>query len=192
MPINWNTVQTAAATAGVVTLLVEYVAKPRMEARKERILAAHRSRRELLDLIADLTQSAGVIGTEIPTGADRKLQDKIRDERRRQLERLETKAIDLFDNVNTRYSASYVGPIRDQVVAYASCVYGILLSPMSQRRKAELITSLGEAMIGILAPNWWRPTRHSEARTKLSALIADAETPPDDKRNTAALEPDTR
>lgn len=188
MPINWDTVQTAAATAGVVTLMVEYVAKPRLEARKERILAAHRSRRELFDLIADLTQSAGVIGTEIPSGADRKLQERIRDERRRQLERLETKAIDLFDNVNTRYSASYVGSIRDQVVAYASCVYGVVLSPRSQQRKAELIKGLGEAMIGILAPQWWRPTRHAEARAQLTALIADAEAPPNGERGTPALE----
>lgn len=38
--INWDTVSTAGATALVVTLAVEYVAKPRLEARKEAILDA--------------------------------------------------------------------------------------------------------------------------------------------------------
>jgi hypothetical protein len=178
MSVNWATVETAAVTAGVVTMLVEYAAKPRLEARKERILAAHRHRRDLLHLIADLTQSAIFLSEEIPAGADPQLQDRFRAERQRQTERLQAKTIELFDNVNTRYSASYVGPIRNRVIAYASCVFGVVISPRSRHRKAEIIGGLGEAILGILSPQWWRPDRLHDARTRLAELIADAETPP--------------
>lgn len=37
----------SALTAALVTLIIEYAAKPRLEARKDRIVAASRSRREL-------------------------------------------------------------------------------------------------------------------------------------------------
>jgi len=51
-----SVIQTALISAGVaafVTLLIEYFAKPALEARKERILANHRRRREALDRIDD-------------------------------------------------------------------------------------------------------------------------------------------
>ncbi|MEU4775535.1 hypothetical protein [Micromonospora sp. NPDC023644] len=48
--INWDTVATsvvaAALTAVFVTLAIEYFAKPRLEARKERILQYHKARRD--------------------------------------------------------------------------------------------------------------------------------------------------
>ncbi len=52
--MNWRTVLISAAVAAVTTLLIEYLAKPRLEARKERIVKRQRLRRQLK---ADLTRA---------------------------------------------------------------------------------------------------------------------------------------
>jgi hypothetical protein len=69
--INWDTVSTAGATALVVTLVVEYVAKPRLEARKEAILDALRSRREVQALVLRMTVAAQRYAEDMPDGVDR-------------------------------------------------------------------------------------------------------------------------
>jgi len=46
-----QTVLVSALTAAVVTMLIEYAAKPYLEVRKERILDAHRTRRDLISRI---------------------------------------------------------------------------------------------------------------------------------------------
>jgi hypothetical protein len=53
------TLALSAMTAGFVTLLIEYAAKPRLDARKERILERHRSVRHLQDAIRLLTARLG-------------------------------------------------------------------------------------------------------------------------------------
>lgn len=52
-----------AITAGTITFLIEYAAKPRLEARKERILLAHRQKRELRKSLEDL--ESRIIGYRI-------------------------------------------------------------------------------------------------------------------------------
>jgi hypothetical protein len=43
--VHWTPILSSAVTAVFVTLLVEYLAKPRLEARKDRILEGMRARR---------------------------------------------------------------------------------------------------------------------------------------------------
>lgn len=58
LPVQAQTALISAVTAAVITMVVEYLAKPGLEARKDRILEVHRARREtatqLLNLIASL------------------------------------------------------------------------------------------------------------------------------------------
>jgi hypothetical protein len=56
-----STVVSAVLTALLTTLLVEYFAKPWLDARKERILEDHRRRRDLQRLLVDLAVRRGVI-----------------------------------------------------------------------------------------------------------------------------------
>lgn len=51
-----QTVFISALTAGAVTLLIEYVAKPRLEVRKDRVLEAHRLRREFMTRLLQFIQ----------------------------------------------------------------------------------------------------------------------------------------
>lgn len=85
--VDWNTVRTAGATAVFVTLAVEYIAKPRMEARKERILEDARLRRDLVTAIMDLTLSAAILITDVPADASAEVKQTLREERRRHYER---------------------------------------------------------------------------------------------------------
>ncbi|GAA4884537.1 hypothetical protein H7X46_23645 [Pseudonocardia sp. C8] len=64
LPAQAQTALISAVTAAVITMLVEYLAKPGLEARKDRILEVHRARREtatqLLNLIASLHNLYGL------------------------------------------------------------------------------------------------------------------------------------
>lgn len=56
-----GTIVSAVITAVLTTLVVEYAAKPQLEARKERILDIWRRRRELQRRLTDLSLYVGVI-----------------------------------------------------------------------------------------------------------------------------------
>ena len=62
-----------ALVAAFVTLLIEYVAKPRLEARKERILERHRDTRALVRAYGDVERRLGAFLAlrEMPEHADR-------------------------------------------------------------------------------------------------------------------------
>lgn len=62
--VDAATILTSAGVAGTVTLLVEYAAKPHLEARKERILDRHRRRRETIARIGDVALAAEVAERE--------------------------------------------------------------------------------------------------------------------------------
>jgi hypothetical protein len=101
--IDWSTVTTAAATAlvvtSVVTVSVEYLAKPRLEARKERILDQLRARRALIALIVDLTFSADAVAVDVPKDADAAARERILAERRRHYVRMGELTLELSDHV---------------------------------------------------------------------------------------------
>jgi hypothetical protein len=71
--INWSTVWTAGATALFVTLAIEYVAKPRLEARKEQILDALRARGEVKALVTRMSFAAMRYVQDLPDGVDSQL-----------------------------------------------------------------------------------------------------------------------
>lgn len=64
LPVQAQTALISALTAVVITMIVEYFAKPGLEARKDRILDTHRARREtatqLLNLTANLPNLYGL------------------------------------------------------------------------------------------------------------------------------------
>lgn len=59
--ILWASILASAVVAGFVTILIEYLAKPRLEARKERILDAYRQEREALRGLRRAVQRAGIM-----------------------------------------------------------------------------------------------------------------------------------
>ncbi|MEV0286309.1 MULTISPECIES: hypothetical protein [unclassified Kribbella] len=61
-----STVIVSALTSAAVALGVDWTVKPRLEARKERLLAAHRARSTVLRCLTIILVAAAKLGTETP------------------------------------------------------------------------------------------------------------------------------
>lgn len=173
--ISWDTVVTAAATAVFVTLAVEYFAKPRLEARKERILDALRARRELLTLITRLSISARMYAARLPDSAARDLQRVWDAERNRQYQLMHEQALQLSDNV-ARFANSYPRQLDDVLMGYAFAVHGIVLSMRPRHQKAELIADLAipiATAIEVPRPWPWRLWRMARAQIEVRRKLAE-------------------
>ena len=86
----YNYVLISALTAAVVALGIELIAKPRMDARKERILEDHRSRLRFEARLLRITvMSATWEQFEMPPGASDETRRKLEDEQARTLLQLD-------------------------------------------------------------------------------------------------------
>lgn len=181
--INWDTVVTSGLTAVIVTLTIEYAAKPRLEARKERILDQLRARRELLAAITKLTLSAQMYREELPSSAPQDLQRVWADERRRHFDDLQQQARQLLDDT-PRYAQAYHHRFHDVLIGYATTVHAIVTSMRQKHRKATLIADLGIPVATALEvpPRWqiWNVVRMYSAQQQVRralAKIGDDSTP---------------
>jgi hypothetical protein len=172
--INWNIVATSAATAIIVTLAIEYFAKPRLEARKERILELLRARRELLSVITKLSLSAKMYGEDLPATAPQDLRRAWRDERDRHYQALQQQSRQLMDDV-ARYAHAYPRQLDDVLIGYATTVHGIMLSMRPRRRKAAHIADLGTPVATALEvpPRWkiWSFVRMTSAQQQVRQML---------------------
>jgi hypothetical protein len=178
MAIEWRTVATAVVTAVLVTLVVEYLVKPGLEARKEGHLTTARNRRALLVAILDLAMAAQIVSAELPGEAAWALQRAFREERERHYGRLRTLAMEMFDNLG-RYAQAYPWPYRDEPVAFVMCLYGVMISTRPKRRQAEIILGLAQVAARVFDPSIRRPSEWQLARAQLAKLISETEMPAD-------------
>lgn len=176
--INWNTVATSAATAIIVTLVIEYFAKPRLEACKERILGVGRTRQEVLAVITKLSIVAKMYGDDLPATAPHDLQRRVKEEKDRLYQALEQQARQLIDDV-ARYAGAYSGRFRDLLIAYAGSAHGVMLSMRPRQRKAAHLAALGAPIAAALdvPPTWqpWAWVRMVLAQEKVARTIAEIE-----------------
>jgi hypothetical protein len=177
--INWDTVATSATTALVVTLAVEYAAKPRLEARKERILDGLRTRRQLNAAVVTLAQAANFILIQIPSDAEPAVRERFKTERHRHYERMRQLVQDLFDDAG-RHAGVYTWPVRDLVLGYLTCIEGVVLSPRTQHRQAEIIRGLAGPVAMVLDGPRWQAVARVRAVGELRRLITETEQPPTD------------
>lgn len=168
--INWDTVATSAITALTVTLATEYVAKPRLEARKERILAALRSRRELSAALTAIALPAAFLAVDMPTDAEPQARDSLRAERRRQYERMRDQAQTLMDNMDRHASTFHSMPMK-LVMEYIGTVHGVMLSARTQHDKAKYIHNLSLQMALILDGRWWQIVARLRALQKFQQMV---------------------
>ncbi|WP_020386952.1 hypothetical protein [Kribbella catacumbae] len=172
--INWDTVVTAGATAVFVTLAIEYLVKPRMEARKERYFGILRARQELLTVITKLTLAAKMYGEDLPATARTDLQRVWNAERDRQYEVLQSQSRALMDDV-ARFAQAYPGQFRETLIAYVTTVHGIMLSMRPRHRKATQIADLGIPITTALEvpPGWkiWALVRMALAHEKVHRML---------------------
>ncbi|MGW0503213.1 hypothetical protein [Micromonospora sp. NPDC003241] len=167
--INWDTVATSAVTALVVTLAVEYAAKPWLEARKERILGALRSRRELSAAITGVALPAAFLSIDMPKDAKGEVRESLLAERKRQYERLRDQAQALVDSMD-RHASTFFGPSMNLVITYISTVQGVMLSTRTRHDKARLIHDLSKQIAMVLDGRWWQAPARMRAMWELDRL----------------------
>ncbi len=181
--INWDTVATAAVTAVVVTLLVEYAAKPRLEARKERIVAAVRTRRELVELLVSIGVTAQHLGHELPAGREPEVVSIVRKQRARNYEQMETAIMRVFDDIG-RYAAVYPARLQEVLSAYLGCVVGVVISRRSQHAQARIVADFAPLITTAMQPpRLWRVRGWVRSVDAVQAMVRQVE---QDSEETAA------
>ncbi|WP_338741924.1 hypothetical protein [Actinomadura luteofluorescens] len=136
------TVGTAAITAWVTGLIIA----PRIEARKARILAAHKDRDQFSDsVLTILACCARLEAVEIPPEASASIRRSLLVERQRWLKQIEDATCWLVDNTH-RWAGTYVGfgGYRDLVLRYAAAVRFVFLSERSKADKVVILRELTE------------------------------------------------
>ncbi|GAA1290432.1 hypothetical protein Psi02_15390 [Planotetraspora silvatica] len=175
--INWDTVTTSAITALIVALSVEYFAKPRLEARKERILELLRGRRELKAALISMSVATSILTIELSLDMKPAAYQALRDEQTRQYQRLWEQIQQMVDNIG-RYAGPYVWKARDLVIQYVLCLYTVMMSTRTRAEKAATIQSLIKPMAAVMdaAPPWffWRMPAQIRAWGEVNRLIAAA------------------
>jgi hypothetical protein len=175
--INWDTVTTSAVTALLVTLAVEYAAKPRLEVRKERILAAHRTRREVPEMIAAIAISAGTfLAVSEPKGMKGDERDAFITERNRQYERLRIRVQDAADNID-RHGRTFTDRPMMLVMGFIGTAQGIMLSTRTRHDKARMVYDMSRQAATALDGRWW-PAR-TRASWELQRLVEASQEPGD-------------
>ncbi|WP_219505298.1 hypothetical protein [Nonomuraea ceibae] len=177
--MNLEPVLVAAAVSLVVTLGIEYVAKPRLEARKERILEAMRARRDLLSRVAVVAMTATAAAADIPDEASSEVQDKIRAEQARQFDRLEGEVLGLADDAG-RYLSTFAGPVRTLIGDYLFVQRGVLMSERSRSEQcAQVLELAGQMALVLGGPRWrfWIRLKGWQALTQTLAGLKGAGEP---------------
>lgn len=164
-----------AIAGGLVALMFEYLAKPRLEARKERILRAVRNRDELLGHLIAI----GVVARQLATDTPKDLAPGVREgfllEQQRAYQRLNETTHVLYDRMGD-LAGSYAWLPRDLIIRYMIVMRGLLMSDRTRHAKAKETSAITEPLAGYLTlvPLWapWRNIRRAKALLEANAKIA--------------------
>ncbi|MBB4931829.1 hypothetical protein F4561_002649 [Lipingzhangella halophila] len=171
-----------AAVAGVVTLLIEWIAKPRLEARKERILAAHQGRFEVLKSCVHISAKLAMLRHNEVSSPETwpEIQRTLRDAR----SDLETLAHRIEEQLPLLYFTDRTETI--SVVAWFSgLVRGSAVSQKWHAEVAEQLTGPAVWTTDMLQlPRW--TIAHRRARREVWRLMKAEDRGPGDEETTPA------
>ena len=175
---GWGGLGGVVLTTVVTTLVVEYLVKPRLEARKERILQVFKVRAEFLERVVTMSLAAEAILLEPPPDSRQDLRNALQAQRDRQYGRLQDMTQELVDNAG-RYGAAFGWPIMNETLfPYIFCMHGVMLSSRARSVKATVVRAFGKPIVNALEkPPWWRILRPVFATRQVKVLIARAEDP---------------
>lgn len=146
------TVLVSASVSGVVALAIEYVAKPRLEARKEELLELHRRRRELNAILLRLTTLSAMWAPYIAMRAS--VLDSEIDRARGQIDEMTRK---MWDDIEW-YAGTFAGVAppgrpspRDIVIQYILGARAIYLSDIPEADKFRILGEISEPLQVTLA-----------------------------------------
>ena len=169
MPSAIGTVLIAALTSGVVALGIEWLFKPRLEARKERLLELHRKRRTFAtQMITIMTTIAKWSAVEPrPGGMSDAFADRLARDRETAEQQLENITKAMNDEIFDVAAAYATQRIRNLVIRYIFMVRLVLLSDRSQVEQWSILQSLTQPAYTWLFRRSWRFISRSKAMLQL-------------------------
>jgi hypothetical protein len=191
-----TTVLVSALVSGGVAVGLEMVAKPRLEARKDRILAASKGRADFERRLLRLEIVCGLWETfEYPSGISMKGRQLIASEKKRSFSQVEDITRGLVDDLGF-YALTYLGvnlpglkaSTPELISRYVFAVRAISLSSRPPEVKARSIRPLTEAIRLALFGSKWHLRARINALHRLPGLLRevsawDDSVTPQDERN---------
>lgn len=161
-----STVIVSALTSGVVALGLEWLVKPRLEARKTVFLELYRKREMFRsNMMTILLNIAKWSNFEEPAGLAEPVRQRLNEDRRNAIQRIDD-AIRAMNNDVGDVALSHLGQrIQKLIAGYISAVYLVQLSDRSRTEKWKIIGNLTE-----LAYNW-RFARYWRFGTRTKAMF---------------------
>jgi hypothetical protein len=172
---HWaSTVLVSALTSGVVALGIEWLAKPRLEARKERLLQVHRARQtfqaNVVRLLADSVRVSTAAALPLPRDLKAEVRRAARGEVSRAAQRIDDATKEMADKLED-YALSYgTARARDLVVGYVAVARGVQLSDRTQVEKAEILREISAPLNTLLFGGWRFRSRY-RALMELPAVL---------------------
>lgn len=174
-----STVLISALVSGVVAIGIELVAKPRMDARKERILNDHRNRRKFEDNLLRLRVMSGMwTESDYPENLTVEQRERVEGEIERTIQRMDDVTREMVDDLGF-YALTYLNvriPRVDTTMPklisrYAYAVRGVQLSERSFKVKAKILHELTVPIHTYLFGSKWHPSRRINALVELPKLL---------------------
>jgi hypothetical protein len=174
-----STILTSAAVSGAVAIGIEWIVKPRMDARKERILNDIGSRRKFENNLLRLRIASGMWARyEYPPNMSEEAKGIIDAERERAFQQIGDATRDLIDDLGF-YALTYVGvriprlntTIPEMISRYAFAVRGVYLSKRAYKDKAQIIEELTMPIYAYLFGKRWHPVRRTKAMLEIPNVL---------------------
>jgi len=188
-----STILTSALVSGAVAIGFEVVAKPRLDARKERILTYFRSRQQFESNLQRLRVTSGLWSNyEYPSDISEESRKQLDGERERGFQRMDDVSKELVDDLGF-YSLTYFGKnlprldtsIPALISRYVFAVRGILLSKRTPEAKAKAVYELTEPMHSSLFGGRWHLVKRAKAPFGLLEVLRKYESPDSSGSNQA-------
>lgn len=177
-----STFLVAMATSAATTLVVDYALRPRLEARKTRILAVHAHRDEFSSHVLALMVNCSRLKETQDVDQNLELAGLL-PERERWRSKIDESTLWLIDNMEL-YALSYVraGGIQELLTRYAPAARGVWLSERNEADKIELLLEMSGLVKEYFFPSWWRAAQMPDRKKKLISVLArvggDPDAPP--------------
>lgn len=176
--IDWGTVATALATAGAMTMTVQYFAKPRLDVRTHRTVEMVRVRQQLVESLISIYTSASSAAEPLPEDLDDEVRATFAAEQERQYGRMQEACRDLFDNAG-KYVAAYPGKGNRTLIQNGiETLYGVaVMSPPTRPRQVETVTEVAQALAEFAAARRVIMDAYQavHAAMRLRGLVAEAQ-----------------
>jgi hypothetical protein len=171
----------AALTSAVVALGIEWLAKPRLDARKERILSARRARDAFgsrllqIEVLAALWKDLPPVPAPAASQAERQ---RLRAERDRTMDQVGDITAAMFDELGS-YALTHasmpvpggVGPMPIFIARYVTLARGIAISDRTAVDKLRTLHDMTSPLRICLFGSAWHPVRRIRALATLPSLL---------------------